>query len=226
MIPRARLLPLAFVALPAVAFAQAVGIDPAVAPPLSPHALAVLASVLGAIVVADHLLASIPPALFPPNSTGQLLLRWLKWILDSLLRIAGRGPAAVLLLAALSLPACKASPEVIAIDASIATVQTVNEGVHLYAQLAPGIDSKLASSAISQCVAKPTHAARKACQDAAYALARKPYALADRAIALYRGVLAAGSAASQDDIASAAAAVISALSAVGIHITGGTGGVS
>jgi hypothetical protein len=131
--------------------------------------------------------------------------------------------ASILLLCSLGLSACgHTSAEVIAINATTVTVKSVDEGIHLYARQAAGIDNRLAAKAIADCASLATHADRQACQGASYAAQRKPYDAVDKGIKVYREILAADSSATQGDILAATANLAAAFDGIGIHVLGGT----
>ena len=124
-------------------------------------------------------------------------------------------PAASLLFFGLlcALPACKASPEVIALTSARVTASSIADGIKIYHDAAPALIQKAHDHALIAC---PDPATRVACVDQVF----KPLTTADSAILAYAALAGAGGSAASADWTAAVNGVIDALGKLGITIKG------
>jgi len=121
-----------------------------------------------------------------------------------------------LALLACSLGGCKTSPAVIATTATIATVQTADEGVDYFEAHVTDWEVKIAQDAVQACKGSQTRAAYKACTDGVTAPRRQPIDRVKLAIKLYRTAVVTGQGVDQ-----ALSGLTGALAGVGLAVAGG-----
>lgn len=128
---------------------------------------------------------------------------------------------ATALACALLAAGCGASTKTIVATTTIATVQTLDQGIETFTTWAVPEEDRIASAAIAGCAGERTIATYRRCTEGITAPRRAPIDRAKTAIRIYRQALAAGAAVQAGDLANAAAAVVAGLAAVGITIGGG-----
>jgi hypothetical protein len=131
------------------------------------------------------------------------------------------GPWALALLVMLPAAGCGATTKQIAATATIATVQTIDEGLAQFAAWATNEEDAIAEAAVRSCAGKATRAEYNACTSAIVTPRRAPIDKAKAAIRLYRAALAGGERLAQGDLAITAQSVVEALAAVGIRVVAG-----
>lgn len=160
----------------------------------------------------------------PANSLLGLVVVLVKAAWTSGTNRIGGGPtggasSAALLLALLSVwmavPACKASPEVVALTSLRATVSTIGDGVNKYQALLPNLLAA-AHDKSKACTDPPS---KQACVAAFY----KPLREVDGALLVYSKLEKAGASAVQPgpDWPAAVEGLIDAFGRIGIFVTGG-----
>lgn len=173
-------------------------------------AVAVLAVLmLGGCAAADDALASL------------MVLALAAGSLYFAVRVMRAKPNPLLALALLAgLAGCAASPKQVFYTTTIATVQTVDEGIGVFTGWAVAEEDHIANDAIAACKDKPTRTLYLQCAVDLATPRREPIDKVKMAIRVYQGAKRAGEAGASVDLAGAARGVAEALSAVGIKVGG------
>lgn len=133
-----------------------------------------------------------------------------------------RPPTALALLLAALLPVavagCRASPQVVAATATIATVQSIGAGVDAFSNWAVGEERAIMDEVLATCRAAPTRPAYYECANGIRGPRRERIDRVRDAIRVYRSALAIGGDVANGDVARLGADVIAALATVGIRV--------
>jgi len=115
---------------------------------------------------------------------------------------------------------CGASQKQVFYTTTIATVQTLDEGIGVFTKWAVVEEDHIADGAIDACKSKATMTLYMACTNDFTGPRRAPIDKAKTAIRVYQGAKVAGTGAASVDLAGAAKGVVEALGAVGIKVGG------
>lgn len=157
------------------------------------------------------------------NSTLGLLLSVLRGIAGAVAGAARKspgGPALVLVVFVALAPGCKASPQVVALTTTIATVDSLGAGVEAYTAAANTAEAKIAADVLQVCIfgrqPQPTRAEARACVDREIPPRRAAWDKADKAVAGYAAAVKLGAVG-----ADVVKQVLDVLAGVGIIVNGG-----
>ncbi len=123
-----------------------------------------------------------------------------------------------LLFALVLLSGCSGPAKQIELVTTIATVQTIEEGVITFNAWAVKEEDAIADEAINKCASNKTRPAFFACVERVATPRRAPIDRVKSAIRFYRNVLKGGAAATSFDVQQAAQSLIDAFAGVGLKV--------